>query len=278
MARTASGAEIEARCAVLAATAASNLYGELVSWDHLPARLRDDMRRFQWDYSTFKVDWALRQPVPWLAPEVAGAGTVHVAASLDETTEYSAQLSTGRVPARPFVLAGQMTTADPQRSPPGTESLWAYNACAAEGAGRRWRRPHWLVGRERARGVRRPDRGAGRTVRPGMARPDYRRRVTTTPGQFEASDANLVGGALNGGTTAVHQQLVFRPTPGLGRPETPIADLYLASSSAQPGVGYTAHAAPTQRGQPCGPGAPIYSVPRRPAPGWLSGAEPTRRS
>jgi phytoene dehydrogenase-like protein len=138
MARTASGAEIEARCAVLAATAASNLYGELVSWDHLPARLRDDMRRFQWDYSTFKVDWALRQPVPWLAPEVAGAGTVHVA---------------------------------------------------------------------------------------------------TTPGQFEASDANLVGGALNGGTTAVQQQLVFRPTPGLGRPETPIADLYLASSSAQPGGG-----------------------------------------
>ncbi len=60
-------------------------------------------------------------------------------------------------------------------------------------------------------------------------------RRITTPKQFQASNTNLVGGALNGGTTAVHQQLVFRPTPGLGRPETPIAGLYLASSSAHPG-------------------------------------------
>jgi len=35
----------------------------------------------------------------------------------------------------------------------------------------------------------------------------------------------------------VHQQLLFRPTPGLGRPETPITGLYLASSSAHPGGG-----------------------------------------
>jgi phytoene dehydrogenase-like protein len=62
-------------------------------------------------------------------------------------------------------------------------------------------------------------------------------RRITAPGQFEASDASMIGGALNGGTSAVHQQLMFRPTPGLGRPETPIAGLYLASSSAHPGGG-----------------------------------------
>src|SRR5204862_6061494 len=88
--------------------------------------LRDDLRRFQWDYSTFKVDWALRGPVPWQAGGVAGAGTVHVAGSLDEMSDYAAQISTGRVPAHPFLLVGQMTTADPCRSPAGTESLWAY--------------------------------------------------------------------------------------------------------------------------------------------------------
>src|SRR5436305_4599607 len=102
--RTASGEEITARRAVLAAMAASRLYGGLVSWDHLPPRLMDDMRRFEWDYSTFKVDWALREPVPWRAPGVAGAGTVHVAGGLDEMTEYSAQLAMGRVPAPPFGL------------------------------------------------------------------------------------------------------------------------------------------------------------------------------
>ena len=50
-------------------------------------------------------------------------------------------------------------------------------------------------------------------------------------------DANLVGGALAGGTSAIHQQLFFRPVPGLGRADTPIDRLYLASASAHPGGG-----------------------------------------
>ena len=50
------------------------------------------------------------------------------------------------------------------------------------------------------------------------------------------------GGAINGGTTAMHQQLVFRPLPGTGRPETPVPGLYLASAGAHPGGGV--HGAP----------------------------------
>jgi phytoene dehydrogenase-like protein len=57
------------------------------------------------------------------------------------------------------------------------------------------------------------------------------------PADLAARDGNLVGGAINGGTSALHQQLVFRPTPRLGRPETPIGKLYLASASAHPGGG-----------------------------------------
>ena len=57
------------------------------------------------------------------------------------------------------------------------------------------------------------------------------------PREMEARDANLVGGALNGGTAQLHQQLVFRPVPGLGRAETPVRGLYLGSASAHPGGG-----------------------------------------
>ena len=32
-----------------------------------------------------------------------------------------------------------------------------------------------------------------------------------------------MGGAINGGTAQLDQQLVFRPVPGLGRAETPVA-------------------------------------------------------
>ena len=234
--RTASGTEIAAGRAVLAAMAAPRLYGGLVSWEDLPPRLRADMRRFQWDYSTFKVDWALRGPVPWQAAEVARAGTVHVAASLDEMTHYAAQISTGHVPARPFVLAGQMTQADPRRSPAGTESLWAYTHVPQRVRGDAGGD---LTGswdeKEREAFADRLEAQIARFA-PGWQDLVVGRRITA-PQQFEAGDGNLVGGALNGGTTAVHQQLMFRPTPALGRPETPVAGLYLASSSAHPGGG-----------------------------------------
>ena len=46
-----------------------------------------------------------------------------------------------------------------------------------------------------------------------------------------------MGGALNGGTAQIQQQLLWRPVPALGRPETPIGGLYLGSCSAHPGGG-----------------------------------------
>jgi phytoene dehydrogenase-like protein len=71
---------------------------------------------------------------------------------------------------------------------------------------------------------------------PGFRGSIRARHVFTPPG-LEAANPNLDGGAVNGGTTQLHQQLVFRPVPGLGRPETPIPGLYLASASAHPGGG-----------------------------------------
>jgi phytoene dehydrogenase-like protein len=67
-------------------------------------------------------------------------------------------------------------------------------------------------------------------------------RHVDAPGDLERHDPSLVGGAINGGTSAAFQQLIFRPIPGLARSDTPIDRLYLASSSAHPGGGV--HGAP----------------------------------
>ncbi|MFF9010785.1 hypothetical protein ACF087_34000 [Streptomyces goshikiensis] len=53
---------------------------------------------------------------------------------------------------------------------------------------------------------------------------------------------DLHNGASNNGTTALHQQVIFRPTPGAGRPEAPVRGLYLASAAAHPRGGV--HGAP----------------------------------
>jgi phytoene dehydrogenase-like protein len=71
--------------------------------------------------------------------------------------------------------------------------------------------------------------------------PGFRSRILNrrilAPATLQAHNANLLNGALNGGTSVLHQQLIFRPVPGAGRPETPVDGLYLASASAHPGGG-----------------------------------------
>jgi phytoene dehydrogenase-like protein len=235
--RTRTGREVTAARAVLADVTAPPLFLDLVGAEHLPARFVDDLRRFRWDESTVKVDWALSGPIPWSNPDVAGAGTVHLAGDMDAMTVFCQHLDRGLVPASPFVIVGQMTTTDPTRSPAGTESAWGYTHVprqvrgdAGEGLTGNWRDE-----RERERMAERVEQQIERFA------PGFRARVVARhlqfPGDLQASDGNLVGGAINGGTAAVFQQLFLRPTPGLGRPETPVAGLYLASSSAHPGGG-----------------------------------------
>ncbi|MFG2416687.1 phytoene desaturase family protein [Streptomyces goshikiensis] len=240
--RTASGETVGARRAVLADTSAPTLFRDLVGEEHLPSRLLRDLERFQWDFATFKVDWALTGPVPWTAPQATAAGTVHLADGLDGLTRFAAQIAMGQVPDEPFALFGQMTTADPTRSPVGTESTWAYTHLPqriTSDAG-----PDRITGRWDTREQEAmADRIEGQVERfaPGFRRLIGARRILA-PTTLQAMDENLRNGAINNGTTALHQQAVFRPTPGTGRPETPVKGLYLASAAAHPGGGV--HGAP----------------------------------
>ncbi|MEV6202465.1 NAD(P)/FAD-dependent oxidoreductase [Streptomyces sp. NPDC051771] len=240
--RTAGGERVPARRAVLADVSAPALYGSLVGEQHLPDRLLRDLRRFQWDFATFKVDWALDSRVPWTAPQAATAGTVHLADGIDGLTAFAAQIAMGLVPEDPFLVFGQMTAADATRSPTGTESAWAYTHLPHEitgDAGGQRLTGHWEGGESEAMADRMEE--VVERYAPGFRARILRRRVLAPP-TLEAMDANLRGGALNGGTAALHQQLVFRPVPGTGRPETPVKGLFLASASAHPGGGV--HGAP----------------------------------
>ncbi|MEW2613582.1 NAD(P)/FAD-dependent oxidoreductase [Streptomyces sp. NPDC047880] len=240
--RTAGGDAVQARRAVLADVSVPALYGELLDPEHLPPQVLDDLRRFQWDFATFKVDWALDGPVPWLTEQASRAGTVHLADGMDDLTRFTAQIAMRQVPDRPFTIFGQMTTSDATRSPQGTESAWAYTHipheiradAADEGITGRWdTKDQELMADRMERQVER--------FAPGFRSLIRSRRILAPP-TLEALDGNLAGGAINGGTTALHQQLVFRPLPGTGRPETPVPGLYLASSGAHPGGGV--HGAP----------------------------------
>lgn len=222
--RDAEGEQVQATRAVLADVPAPTLYRRLIGEEHLPSRMADDLKRFQWDDGTVKVDWALSGPVPWSNSAASGAGTVHLGCDINGMATYYTQLRNGVLPDDPFILLGQMSTADPARSPRGTENVWAYTHVPRD---LRWT-------------AERAQRFADR-IETVIARhaPGFTSRVVgravQTPVDLEQHDPSLVGGAINQGTTAIHQQLIFRPTPGLGRADTPIDRLFLAGSSAHPG-------------------------------------------
>jgi phytoene dehydrogenase-like protein len=220
----AGGELVRARRAVLATVPAPTLYLKLVGAEHLPARLLADLRGFHWDDATFKVDWALSRPIPWRNPAAGQAGTVHLDADLDGLTDFGSALAAGHLPTRPFLLLGQMTTADATRSPAGTESAWAYTHVPR---GHTW-------DHDEARRYADHIQQVVEAHAPGFTATILGRHVAA-PGDLEHGDPNLVGGAISGGTSAIHQQLFFRPIPGLGRADTPIDRLYLAGASAHPG-------------------------------------------
>ena len=235
--RTADGERYAAARAVVADVLAPTLYSRLLAPDDVPTRTVSALRSFDLDPGTVKVDWALDGTIPWRGTPKDAPGTVHIADSVEDIGVAMSQVQYGAIPAAPFMLTGQMTTSDPSRSPAGTESFWAYshvpqNTTSDAGDGS-------ILGTwDHDDCERFADRMQARleAAAPGFGSRVVARRVLG-PREFEARDANLVGGALNGGTAQLHQQLVFRPVPGLGRAETPIRRLFLGSASAHPGGG-----------------------------------------
>ncbi len=236
------GSRLPAGRAVVADVTAPVLFGRLVRLEDQPRAIRRGMGTFRLDPSTVKVDWALDGPIPWAAPPAVPPGTFHVADSLEELALTQTQLGVHTIPDKPFMLGGQMTTADPSRSPAGTEAVWAYAHVpqhARRDAGEGGIRGTW----DRDDCERFADRMQGRleALAPGFGTRVLARRVLG-PREFEERDASLVGGAINGGTSQLYQEVVLRPFPGLGRAGTRIGGLFLASASAHPGGGV--HGAP----------------------------------
>ena len=239
---TTHGEHVRARH-VLADVDAQVLYLRLVGAEHLSSRVLADLRRFERDSATVKVDWSLDGPAPWRDERVRRTGCFHLTGGVDELSVSMAQMATAQVPEKPFLVGGQYAVTDPTRQPAGKDTMWAYSHVPQDGVGDaagelsgRWREGELerFADRMQAR-IEQAAPGFGELVR---------RRVVTGPRDLEDSDQALVGGAINGGTAHLHQLALFRPIPAqLGRPEAAgIRGLYLAGASAHPSGGV--HGAP----------------------------------
>ncbi len=190
-----------------------------IAGDRFPTSARRRWSRFRHGPGTFKLDWALAEPVPWRDPVVAGAGTVHVGGTLEEIALAEGAVARGQHPLRPFVIAAQPTSCDPTRAPPGRHILWGY--C------------HVPAGSD-------VDMTAAVEDQIERFAPGFRdvvlARHVTTSAALEAYDANCVGGDITGGRMD-WRQFVSRPVAARRPWRTPVEGVYLCSASTPPGGG-----------------------------------------
>ena len=192
---------------------------ERIAGDALPPRYRQQLRGYRHGPGVFKLDWALRGPIPWKAAECAMAATVHLGATLDEIVESEDAAARGRIADRPFVLVAQPSLFDDTRAPQGAHTGWAYchvpNGAATDMTDRIERQVERF-----APGFR--DLIIGRSV--------------MSPAGVEARNANMVGGDVSGGANDL-AQFMFRPVVRWNPYTTPNERIYLCSSATPPGGG-----------------------------------------
>jgi phytoene dehydrogenase-like protein len=190
-----------------------------IAGDIVPDRYRRALVGYRYGAGVFKLDWVLDGPIPWVNGDCARAATVHLGGTLAEITTAEAEVQAGRHPERPYVLLSQPSLFDATRAPDGTQAVWAY--CHV---------PNGST-------VDMTDRIESQVERfaPGFRDRVLARHAMNTEA-IEAHGANYIGGDINGGI-ADFRQFVRRPTLGLHPWKTPIAGVYLCSSSTPPGGG-----------------------------------------
>jgi phytoene dehydrogenase-like protein len=188
-----------------------------IAGDRLPASYRHVLARYRYGAGVFKLDWALRGPIPWRNPDCAKAGTVHLGDTLQQICESELTPAKGEHADRPFVLLAQPSLFDDTRAPRGQHTAWAYCHVPNGSSFDMTERIENQVQRF-APGFK--DLILARSVRP--------------PALLEQYNSNLVGGDITGGSPDL-RQLFFRPT--WRTYVTPMKGLYLCSSSTPPGAG-----------------------------------------
>lgn len=185
----------------------------------LPERFRARLQRYRYGPASFKVDFALSEPIPWENREVAQAGTVHLGGTWQEIAEAERAPWNGKTHPRPYILVGQQSLFDDTRAPAGKHTGWAYchvpNGSDADMTG--------AIEDQIER------------FAPGFKDTILARHVTT-PADFSSYNPSYVGGDVVGGIADLWQ-LFSRPVARAQPHTTPNPRLYMCSASTPPGGG-----------------------------------------
>jgi phytoene dehydrogenase-like protein len=187
----------------------------------LSARDRRRLAALDPGLAAFKIDYALRRPIPWTAERCRRATVVHVGGDADEVEAAMLHTWNGTPVARPFVLVSQPSLLDRSRVPAGSDHEVAWTYC------------HVPVGSSLDMSAAIEDQLE--RFAPGFKSCVLARHVMG-PRQFEAHNPNLEGGDIGGGACDLWH-LLLRPAFRLVPWTTSDERLFLCSASTPPGPG-----------------------------------------
>lgn len=183
----------------------------------LPARYVRRLESFKYGAGVFKIDFALSGPVPWTAPELAGAPTLHLGGSRAAIAFAEGEVLAGRHPENPYVLAVQPSVVDGSRAPAGRHTFWAYTHVPAGST---------------------VDRTEAIIASVERHAPGFRDLIVASHArnarEMETYNANYIGGDISSGAVTL-PQLLQRPVLSTDPWRTPSPGLYLGSASTPPG-------------------------------------------
>jgi phytoene dehydrogenase-like protein len=188
-----------------------------LAFDQLPPSYRWELEKYRYGPGVFKVDWALSSPIPWKSSECKLAATVHLGGSSAEIVDSERIVGNGRCPERPFVILAQQSLFDSTRAPEGKHTAWGY--CHVPNNSK----------------IDMTERIESQVERfaPGF-RDCILARHTFTAQEYEAYNANYIGGDISGGIQNL-LQVVARPSLRMTPYAMPIKGYFICSSSTPPG-------------------------------------------
>jgi len=190
-----------------------------IAGDRLPPSYRNKLENFTYGSGVFKIDYILKEPVPWKDPNCAKAGTVHLGGTFNEIKNSEKEISDGFHSENPFVLVAQQSLFDSSRTPDNRHTLWAY--CHVPNGSTRNMTDVIEDQIER--------------FAPGF-RDVIEAKVVMNTADFEKYNENYIGGDINGGRQDI-TQLFSRPVSLINPYKIPAQGLYFCSSSTPPGGG-----------------------------------------
>ncbi|WP_031428316.1 phytoene desaturase family protein [Flavimarina sp. Hel_I_48] len=191
-----------------------NIKGLDLSWLY-----KKRLKGFKYGAGVFKMDWALKEPIPFLNEKCRKSGTVHLGFSKQEMENSEKGIHKGNMTDTPYVLVAQHSLFDDTRAPEGMHTAWAY-CHVPSGSTHDYTE---LIERQIERAA------------PGFRDIILKRSIMNTE-QLQTFNPNIIAGDINGGKQDI-TQLFTRPIAKISPYKTADPKVYLCSSSTPPGGG-----------------------------------------